>query len=214
MRWVFFSLLVLNVVYLVVSLVQQAPEMAAPAVALKELQAPATLTLIAEAQAEVTAGDSVSRVHLCPVIGPWSDVATAERALAQLRDVGYRGQLEQVQAVRERLHWVYIPGGDSREVAIRRLRELQSLGVDSFIVNEGADQNAISLGYYSNGASAKGVLSKMRAAGYPVEIRETAKTINEIWLNLEVDSIPDSGAALRKLLAANSQLSGSHASCQ
>jgi hypothetical protein len=216
MRWVFFSLLILNVVYLVTGLIMRSAPSAARPPSVAVAAAPASLTLVNESGARTSqSSSSVSGMPpLCPVVGPWARDAEAQQAAQSLRRSGYRVDLDTLRVVRERLHWVHLPAEGDRGDALRMLRELQAKGVDSFIVAEGDDANAISLGYFGNADSARGLKTRMRAAGYQAEIRETAREVTEYWLRIDGDSIPDGGEAIRNLLAANQQLSGNHVACQ
>ena len=215
MRWVFFSLLILNVVYLVFSLVMRAAPAPQRMIAPSVTGAAETLVLLEES---TVAGRREPRVGtgmppLCPVVGPWEQLAEADQAARLLGRGGYRATVEPVRVARDRLHWVYLPAIADRDQALRVLRELQSRGVDSFIVADGADANAISLGYFSSADSARGLMTKMQTAGYPAETRETAKEVTEYWLRVAEESIRDDGEALRSLLAANPAISGNHVAC-
>lgn len=216
MRWVFYSLLILNIVYLVWGLVggASAPDRVAPASSVAA-SAPETLRLLDEV--DVTTAPENRRVagrqRLCPVIGPWNGRARAQEALSELENGGYRGTVRPLQVEKERLNWVYLPSYPEREEALKVLRELQSRGVDSFIVGEGEDENAISLGYFASEESAEGLRVKMNNAGYPARVRRTARTVTEYWLYLESGAITDDGALLRRYLGNHPELEADHAVC-
>lgn len=217
MRWVFFSLLILNVVYLVFSLVMRAAPAPQRLIAPSVTGAAETLVLLEESSLP-RGGGGDSRTGsgmppLCPVVGPWDQLAAADQAAQVLAKSGYRATVEALRVARDRLHWVHLPAIADREQALRVLRELQSRGVDSFIVADGADANAISLGYFSSADSARGLMMKMQTAGYPAEMRQTAKEVTEYWLRVSADSIRDDGEALRGLLASNPGISGNHVAC-
>jgi hypothetical protein len=215
MRWVFYSLLTLNLVYLIWGLVNASvPTPDQSAATGVEVSAPQRLTLLSEA-GKVPASESAParRQQLCPVVGPWDGVAGAEQALSTLRTAGYRGQIRAVEVQKERLSWVYLPAYPSRDEALRVLRELQARGVDSFIVGQGEDQNAISLGYFASEESAEGLRMKMNNAGYPARVRETGRQVTEYWLYLDRGSIEDEGSALRDYIAATQGLEADHSDC-
>lgn len=213
MRWVFFSLLTLNVVYLVFSLVVKAAAPSVPAVS--SATAPESLVLLRERGLQGGAPATLGAMPaLCPVVGPWPDEAAAERGRQTLQRAGYAVAVKQLRVARDRLNWVYLPPAATREEALRTLRQLQSQGVDSFIVSEGGDANAISLGYFSGAESARGLMVKMRTSGYPAEVRETAREVTEYWLEVAADGIPDDGQALRTLLSSASGVTGKHVGCQ
>jgi sporulation related protein len=214
MRWVFFCVLILNIVYLVWSLaVSAVPTPVSPSVL-----APSDgrqLTLLAEAGVVGDGGVQVgATTDLCVTLGPWASVAPAQKQLQELSRKGYAGRVSPVQVAKDRLHWVYLPALESREAALKVLRDLQSKKVDSFIVGEGADENAISLGYFSSPDSARGLSVKMQTAGYPAETRETERVETEYWLYFATSGVPDDGAAIRDVIAANSALSGKNVACR
>ena len=184
MRWVFYSLLILNVVYLGWHLVARvAPP--APAAVLPVSQAPERLRLLSEAgraSAPSPAGRQAGTPALCLVAGPWAERGQAEQLRADSADVASQGRVHAVTVRQDRLNWVYLPPQSRREEALAALRELQSRGVDSFIVSEGDDANAVSLGYFASEASARGLQVRMRNAGYPAEVRETWRDAVEYWV--------------------------------
>ncbi|MEE4249204.1 MAG: SPOR domain-containing protein [Alcanivoracaceae bacterium] len=214
MRWVFFSLLILNVVYLVFALAIRGATPPPRHLSQAASIAPASLVLLSEVGAPVSSLRQTSGVTpLCPVIGPWDRYAEADQVLQVVRREGYRASVESVKVARDRLHWVYLPASGDKAQALRLLRELQSKGVDSFVVAEGADENSVSLGYFSSADSARGLMVKMQTSGYPAEIRETSRESTEYWLRVDADSIADDAEVLRNLLATNPALTGTHVAC-
>ncbi|MDF1822976.1 MAG: SPOR domain-containing protein [Alcanivoracaceae bacterium] len=216
MRWVFFSLLILNVVYGVWRLalgVAPGPETASRAMQ----SAPQTLTLLSEVPEEQRqrrfSADTGSLGGLCPAVGPFAALSEADGVLTSLKAKGYQGVVRPVRVQRDMLHWVYLPPYPSREQALKVLRELQARGVDSFVVADGEDANAISLGYFSSKESARGLKVKMEAAGYPAGTRATAKEVTEYWLFIPADKVPDEGAGLRDVLAGSPSLEGEQVAC-
>ena len=217
MRWVFFCLLILNVVYLVWGLVTHTmPTGTAALNAAPEEEGVHQLVLLSEAG--VTQGYTVpengNKESLCATLGPWSKRGQAAAELSALAAKGYQGTVQAVDVVKDHLHWVYLPAYPDRDAALKTLRELQARGVDSFIVADGDDANAISLGYFSSADSARGLMVKMKSAGYPAQIRESDRTETEYWIYFSTNGIPDQGVALRQALADNSKLSGRNVACR
>lgn len=179
MRWVFFGLLILNVVYLGWKLLGQ---VAPPALPSAHVAVPAQQQLQLLSEASAAAVTSAPNRPLCVVVGPWPSLRDGEEWRGRLRGVMGDGEVRPVAVRKDRLSWVYLPPTGRREAAMQMLRELQSRGVDSFIVAEGEDATAISLGYFSSAESARGLQVKMRNAGYAAEVRETSKEVTEYWL--------------------------------
>lgn len=126
------------------------------------------------------------RSRYCLAMGPWADFDAAERSRLVNAQIGLVGRVERLSLRKNQLHWVYLPSYKTREEATQMLKELHYRGVDSFIVTEGEDQNAVSLGYFSNKESAIGLQTKMVNSGYTVELRETWKDLVEYWLVFDV----------------------------
>ncbi|WP_111658276.1 SPOR domain-containing protein [Isoalcanivorax indicus] len=202
MRWVFYSLLILNVIYLGWQLLGYTAAPAPPVVS--RAAAPASLQLLEEAghrAGAVRRADSPARGAMCVVAGPWGQRADAEALRAQAAEISPRGRVQPVTVRRDRLNWVYLPPQARREDALGALRELQSRGVDSFIVSEGEDANAVSLGYFSSEESARGLQVRMRDAGYPAEVRETWRETVEYWVYYPL--LPDEAEARLAALVAS-----------
>lgn len=212
MRWVFFGLLILNVTYLGMSLAGRV--LPGDGMATDEFVGAAELQLLSDANSSGIAQDSAfARLPLCLVLGPWTkeqDALAAYRTLSR----GIPGiDVRALKIARDRLNWVYIPPRASRSDALRILRDLQTQGVDSFMVNEGADANAISLGYFTNADSARGLQVKMETAGYAAEIRQTVREITEYWLYFPRDSSPSQSDVLSGFLQKDESLVLEQAAC-
>ena len=206
MRWVFYSLLVLNLVYLGWNVTRVLAPVA-PGVSLSSSPAVSGgqhLKLLTESpqSRRASAAGAATGGSLCPVVGPWASGQDAEAGLTQLKAAGIAGQVRAVTVKKDRLNWVYLPVYTDRERALQVLHELQDRGVDSFIVKDGDDANAISLGYFSSKESAEGLRVKMRNAGYPAFVRETSKEVTEYWLYL-LDKDTESSPALSAFLQGN-----------
>ena len=214
-RWIFFSLLVVNLVYLGVQLTknlgsrEQAVSLRMPA----QSSGGDRLVLLAEDLQPAREGVSGTESGaLCVVVGPWESRDRANVGALQLKAAGLPGQVRALDIQKDRLNWVYLPPYADRERALRVLHELQDHGVDSFVVKEGEDANAISLGYFSSAESAEGLRVKMRNAGYPAFVRETSRTVTEYWVYL-TDASPEEKPELAVFLQANQSLEMDRVAC-
>lgn len=215
MRWIFYSLLVVNLVYLGVQVVKSlAPQ--EPSVSLRMSGQPSggeRLVLLSESPQPVRAdARRAGAGSVCAVVGPWESRDAALAGSIQLKAVGLPGRVRALNIQKDRLNWVYLPPYGDRERALRVLQELQDRGVDSFIVKEGEDANAISLGYFSSAESAEGLRVKMRNAGYPAFVRETSRAVTEYWVYL-ADQKPEEKPELRIFLEANQSLKLDRVAC-
>lgn len=188
MRWVFYGLLTLNLVYFGMQLlVYVVPEDVHQQMAVVDSSMPSeTLILLREAKTSRVQKEepllAEQTPSLCPAVGPWESLEDAMKMVESLSARFSNLELRRIDVERDRLNWVFLPPAESREEALRVLRSLQAQSVDSFIVTEGSDANAISLGYFSNADSARGLQVKMQTAGYPARVRETVRQVREYWL--------------------------------
>ena len=215
MRWIFYSLLVINLVYLGVQLGKELSSSRAEpglAVAAPPSGGKPIVLLAEQPQPRRTGKRQVAVGALCPVVGPWESRDAAKAGAVQLRAAGLTGQVRALTVEQDRLNWVYLPPYADRERALAVLRELQDHGVDSFVVRDGDDANAISLGYFSSAESAEGLRVKMRNAGYPAFVRETSRSVTEYWVYL-TDPAPEEKEELKVFLEANQALKLDKAAC-
>lgn len=98
----------------------------------------------------------------CLELGWFDDENSALGALGQIDVAGVVEALAVEQRSRELapLHWVIIPPLPNRQEALALFRSIQRRGVDSYLVTEGEQENAISLGLFESRAAAEGVLAK------------------------------------------------------
>lgn len=192
MRWLFIGVVALNLLYFGWRLV--AAEDAPVPVGVQDSRPmpvkdfPSKLRLLSERVESVPAPPAVAPSPMlsrgCPAVGPFPSDADAARVTRALSGHGFETAVVGMDKSASPLFWVYLPALSSRQAASRKLRELQAKGIDSFMVADGPDANAISLGSFANRDSALGVQARMKASGYEVAIREQAKDIRQAWVIL------------------------------
>lgn len=189
MRWMFIGIVILNVAFLAWGALGQSGAQADQApVAATEFPAPLVLLEEQIASGEVPAPalagpQSAVAEPGCPAIGP-VPAADAAAVVAALEAEGFAAAPVSTEVAPTVVFWVHIPPAQSREAALRALRELHSRGVDSFVVASGVDANAISLGSFQSRDSALGVQERLAAVGYQTRIREQPKGGGAVWVVL------------------------------
>ena len=119
----------------------------------------------------------------CKAIGPFSSLTTGQAVLERLISMGLVVQLKALDSLLEEYYYrVLIPPVESLEVAFRNLRELQSLGIDSYVITQGEDSLGISMGVYSNAFTAEEVRRKLAKDGYPTSVRQVSRIAREYWI--------------------------------
>lgn len=213
MRWIFFSLVVVNLVYFGWQWVVGVAEWAPPKAVMQAAPAVPELRLLAEdPQPPRVAKPLHDRPGPCVVVGPWDHRNTANQAGARLEDAGLSVRVRQITVQDDPLHWVYLPPFSSHDQAMEVLKELQSRDVSSFIVTTGEYANAISLGYFRNGDSAQGIRMKMRQEGYSAYVTQIIKPVTEFWLSLSRAAA--SSPALLRFMARHSGVGQRQVACR
>jgi hypothetical protein len=184
MQWIFVALLAMNALCALAGFTGFLGQHSEVSVAEQATSFPAPIRTLSH----VVSGERTSTPRIvadgCPAIGPIGDVKHAGELAAVLRDAGYRSELR-ASDVRQTYYWVFLPPADSADRNVRRLREMHAVGIESFLVGEGADKNAISLGLFAMKSSALGIQSRLRALGYDAQIREQVRTRDGSWIVLE-----------------------------
>lgn len=102
--------------------------------------------------------------------------------------------------------WVYIPPLADRIKADKKAQELKGLGVaDYFIVQEGAQRHAISLGIFSSEKSASDHLVQLRKQGVRSAVMTARPDKNDtpkVRLRGPAEQLPEFRSALAEIIAA------------
>ena len=96
-----------------------------------------------------------------------------------------QARVELLQAGETSSFRVYMPPFNANTAARQTLEALQADGLDSFLITTGDLAGGISLGLFSQEASALGLQESLAAQGYATSIREVVTSSNEIWVTIE-----------------------------
>ncbi len=122
---------------------------------------------------------------LCTLVGPFEKILRAEYFVERLEALDVESAVQEVEIPGDIGYWVYLPSLDSRKEAFNKLRELQSKGIDSYVIPRGDLENGISFGMFSQENLADQRLADMREQGYQAELREVERSYKEIWVILQ-----------------------------
>lgn len=203
MRWTFFSLLFLNAVLLLWGMVFASPEPAATAKSAPfKYKNVDSLRLLGELQDDELSErlDAASLVEstpglasgvpvaegrpLCDMVGPFKDLAQAGLFLERLSAIDIAAETKELELPAGSRFQIYLPPEGSHKAALRKLTELQSRKIDSYIIPRGELGNGISLGMFSREELADQHLRKMRSAGLKPEKKVIERTYWENWVML------------------------------
>jgi hypothetical protein len=158
---------------------------------------------------QVTALGPATAAQLANVCLEWGAFTAAEKsaALAALEPLQLGRQMTQRRVESTSAYWVYVPPLPSKPAAERRVAELRDLGLkDFFILSDGAQRNAISLGVFKTQDGANKVLETVQAQGVKnAQSGERSQTIQQTVIVLR-DPQP---AQTQKIQSLKSDFAGS-----
>ena len=192
MKWIFFSLLAVNLAYLCYWLAVDGPAMQSPGLAVESRP---TIRLLAERVSPAErSGDvkaapappvAVTRSHDAPCmkLGPFDDMVSAQEVAGRFNDAGIPVGLQAVDKPTGEFDYrVAMPTLPSLQEAFRRLRELRSQDIEGHVITRGEDAQGISLGVFSSAEAAAAHRKNLEREGYQVVTREIPRAIREYWL--------------------------------
>ncbi len=201
MRWIFFTLILGNLLLLVV--MWQKPSGAVYSAANAPVDTAAggqKLTLLREANVVLPKSGSASsarRHQRCFVLGPYNEEVDARHALARAQSLGLRARVKvtDLSTGEPAEYWVHVPPRRSRQAAKKVLKDLQRRAIDSFIITTGELAEGVSLGLFRSRESAEALVNQVSGYGIPVAIEVVEKAETEYWFEIPVS--PSFGERLR-----------------
>lgn len=203
MRWIFFSLLLVNVAVFAymqwehvrgepvsvvnegVSDISRQAEDAPSLTLLSELKGfrgpVESIRIVGDGDQNTASGVARS---LCTLVGPFSNRRKAETFVDRLLVIGVESKVKNLLVSSAVGFWLHLPPQSSRKEVLRRLSELQRQGIDSYVIPDGDLANGISLGMFSEQSRANFLKEKIVNLGYQPEILSVPREKRELWVFL------------------------------
>jgi len=208
MRWVFLSLVCLNLLVMVwfwrdqIGVNQELPSQVE--------QKGESLVLLSELDnkdidyKEIPVNLNQTPNRRCYSVGPLVDRIDAKHIKIRAEALGFSSELRRLTTGTSIEHWVHIPPQSNRQQSLRLLRELQGRDIDSYIITQGELAEGISLGLFRNETSAQRLTEKMKDLDYSVVIKEVVRGERELWL--EFSQVTQLTVAMRNRVVDKGQL--------
>lgn len=191
MRWIFISLVVLNLAYLGYQFTQPKKVEQQQAVDVEVATGVASIPLLSEVKgvkSRPSAGKSKSSVNsLCWAVGPYKIELDAKHLYARMTALDLKAQIKPQSILVKEEFWVYLPPLPNKKQAVRKLKELQKRKVDSFVVTEGELANGISLGLFSQQESVDRLLASLKKKKITPKVKNLKRTRDQYWVTTPVD---------------------------
>ena len=182
MRWIFISLVVINLAYLGYHISQ--PKIAVPddtvVVAVNDAR---PIRLLSEVKArQALPRKSNARQSLCWAVGPYLLELDANNMQSRMLALDIPAYQDKKSVVVKTESWVYLPPLANKKMALRKLRELQKRKIDSFVITEGELANGISLGLFARQESIDRLLEALAKKKIVPRVKPLERKRDHIWL--------------------------------
>lgn len=127
----------------------------------------------------------VETPDLCEMVGPFESQSKASELLERMSAIDVEASIEVMQFPAGTGYWVFLPPESDRKSALKRLAQLQSRGVDSYVIPKGEKKHGISLGMYTKKSLADARLQLARDLLLEPEVEIIERKYKEIWVMLK-----------------------------
>ena len=119
----------------------------------------------------------------CDALGPFEDVLQGQVVMERLEALDFPVSLRAIdEPTGDNDFRIMIPPVASLEEAFRKLRELQSQDIDSYVITKGKDALSISLGVYSTLGAAESAQRTHRNDGYETTVDKIQRLDRNYWI--------------------------------
>ena len=217
MRWIFYTLIALNLGYFVwqvvvtskartvispqlnaqanldgsIKLLAEAREQIKPGVQNKNEE---SVNLIAAAPDPVKGGDAVGEGSQCDQFGPFVDERSLSLFVNFLLGLKLKPQVFKESLVLEPFYWVYLTPLESTLRALEIMSELKAEGVEAFLISEGELKDGLSLGVYQDEAAVGALRSTIEELGFEIEVLKKSRRYEAGWVQLQRKDRENGGA--------------------
>jgi len=210
MRNIFVSLLLVNIVYFAYKAFSAA-DSAPVVIARSSVATVESIYLLSEnadsevrdRELELIVSNPVRRVVPnegaelnCLAVGPFHDIFVSQAAADRLLALGFSVEVKAMDVVTELNDYrVMIPPAPSLQSAFRKLRELKSQGIDSYVITQGPGVLSISLGVFSTEQAALNLQSELSTSGYGAIVANIPRVARAYWIlsfegqSLDIDEV-------------------------
>ncbi|MBK8970734.1 MAG: SPOR domain-containing protein [Hahellaceae bacterium] len=126
---------------------------------------------------------------ICRLLGPLELKSDATELVNAMSASGVSGSIHESTVQLAPEYWVYLPPYESKELALKTLKKLQSKGVDSYLISQGVLRNGISLGFFRNSDTAKILLDRRLKQGYMAKLKEVPRSRKDFWVKVARDDL-------------------------
>ena len=133
----------------------------------------------------MSSGASAGEKALCEMVGAFRNKREAASFIERLIAVGAVARQKEMVLPAGPGYWVYLEPSETSKAAFRKLKELQSRGIDSYVIPKGDLANGISLGMFSQKNLSEMRVKEMKNVGLEPKLEVVERTYREFWVMLD-----------------------------
>lgn len=203
MKWCFVALLLLNIVVAAMQWVAQRSR-ALPDTYVQT--ADAEVIQLRQEYEEQSTSVSVHGSDQCLLLGPMPSQDAATYWHKQFQWAAIRSETV-VQSVQKAPgYMVYLGPMQDEAQAINLLKELQAQKIESFVIDSGVFENAVSLGVYENIDLARVKKEEVSQRGFVAQVGEIDRQSEAFWVFVSMPYVSENKVKIDNVLAANPRL--------
>ncbi len=213
MRWIFISLVVINLAYLGYQF-SQPPAVEQSDSVVVAVNDAKPIRLLSEINAKAKLPQQAAlKQQLCWAVGPYLVELDAKNMRSRMLALDIPAYQDKRSVVVKTESWVYLPPLASKKMALRKLKELHKRKIDSFVITEGELANGISLGLFSQQESVDRLLEKLAKKKITAKVKPLERKRNHIWLMAPVNRRAPIDEKTRQSLLEGKDLQWSQIRC-
>jgi hypothetical protein len=184
MRWIFISLVVINLAYLGFRFSEPQQVVEDKTITVPVVSGAAPISLLSEVTQKAARQQNKPAAveELCWAVGPYLIELDAKNMHARMLALDISAYIENKAVVVKKEFWVYLEPLANKKMALRKLKELQRRGVDSFVITEGELANGISLGLFAKKESVDRILTKLAKKKLIPKVKPLERKRNQHWV--------------------------------
>lgn len=181
-----------------------------------DIQNESQLVLLSEFQKQQQKSKITASGKLCYSLGPFMVKANSNKAQILLKAKNIESKRIRLRDTSRSGYWVILPATETRKEANKHIQRLKKLKVkDYFLVATGKNENAISLGVFSQKKLARRRVDEVIRMGFVPRMESVALPRKVYWLNWYKDNTGQPNySILAKIKKQYSQVSKIERSCK
>jgi hypothetical protein len=126
---------------------------------------------------------------LCYTLGPFREMKTLRVVTREIRDYVVEASFRSKEEQEQTMFRVLVRALDSKQEAQAMIRELNKKNIrDHFIITEGPNRNAISLGYFSSKSRAYRHADRVQKLGFDAYAEPVFRSYTIYWLDYRIEA--------------------------